>query len=38
VFIIKTQPEINAISNTTQKRSTISWFHFNFVKESMQKA
>jgi len=32
------QPQFNVIPNTTQNRSTISWFHFNFVKESMQKA
>jgi len=38
VFIIKTQLEINVIPNTTQKRSTISWFHLNFLNESMQKA
>jgi len=38
MFIIKTQPEINAILNKIQKRSTISSFHFNFVKESLQRA
>jgi len=36
-FIMKTQPETKSNSNTTQKRPTIPWFHFNFVKESMQK-
>jgi len=36
-FIMKTQPKTESNSNTTQKRPTISWFHFNFVKESMQK-
>jgi len=35
-FIMNTQPETKSNSNTTQKGPTISWFHFNSVKESMQ--
>jgi len=33
-FIMKMQPK-DAVPNRTQKQPTISWFHFNFVKESM---
>jgi len=36
-FIMKTQAEQESNPNTTQKRPTISWFHFNFFKESIQK-
>jgi len=38
VFIMKMQPEPESNPNTTQKRPTISWFDFNFFKESIQKA
>jgi len=33
---MRMQPGIELNPNTIQKRPTISWFHFNFVKESLE--